>query len=110
MILDPTPYVVGPIVQVQENPIARNYGIGGRQIGYRTRTVVEYRLAWPVDNAGGETVPATHTIGTDEYRLAATSYDLGYAALGGTLTAVYRREGAWQTVWEAIIYADIGGE
>lgn len=103
MILDSTPYVVGPIVQVQEEPISRRYGIGGREIGYRTRTTTEYRLTWPVDNAGGETVPDTHTIGTDEYRLVATSYDLGYAALAGTLTAVYRLEGDWETVWEEII-------
>ena len=107
MILHETPYTVGPLVQVQENPVARNYGIGGRQIGYRTRTVTEYRLTWPVDNTGGETVPATHTVGEDEYRLVSTSYDLAYAALNGTLTAVYRLEGDWETVWEDIIYAEI---
>jgi hypothetical protein len=105
--LDSTPYVVGPVLQVQEDPLARNYGIGGRQIGYRTRTTYEYRLTWPVDNTGGEAVPETYTAGDDEFRLVSTSYDLGYGGLSGHLTGTYRLLGDWSTVWEEIVYAEI---
>lgn len=98
MILDLTPHVVGPLLQIQEEPVSKGGYIGGSPtFGYRTRTTTEYRLTWPIDAAGGDSVPATWAT---DHRLVSTSVDLPYAALAGTITAVYRHEGDWTYVWE----------
>jgi len=101
--LDATPDVFGPTLAIQEEPLARGAGLGGMEIGYRTRTVYEYRVVWPIDAAGGESVPATWAT---DYRLVSTSIDRAYSGLAGLLTAIYRLEGDWSTVWEEIIYGE----
>lgn len=100
MILDPTPDVIGPTMSIQEEPMVRGAGLGAVEIGYRTRTVYEYRVIWPVDNTGGEVVPPTWAT---DYRLVSTAIERSYAGLSGLLTAAYRLEGDWTTVWEGII-------
>ncbi len=96
--LDTTPDVIGPTMQVQEEPLAMRGAVGGTAtMGYRTRTVYEYRVTWPVDNTGGEPVPGTWAT---DYRLVSTSIERSYGALSGLLTAVYRKEGDWSTIWE----------
>lgn len=104
--LSTTPDVIGPSMQIQEEPLAMRGAIGGKaRMGYRTRTVHEYRVMWPVDNTGGESVPGTWAT---DYRLVSSSIERSYSALSGVLTALYRLEGDWTEVWED--YDLLGGE
>ena len=98
MILDSNPHVVGPLVQVQAEPVSKGGYIGGRPtFGYRTRPTTEYRPTWPIDQTGGDSVPALWAI---DHRLVSTTVERAYAEPTGTITAVYRKQGDWEYVWE----------
>jgi len=57
----------------------------------QTRDITEYRLTWPIDDAGGELPPVTYS-GAD---LVDHGPEIRYGGASGLYVALYRSEGSW---------------
>ena len=87
------PDVFGPEDQDEEKPY--RYGF---TMTVTRRTNLLLRVTWPIDNTGGESAPATWTLGANTYQKLGTSVDRGYGKVQGHFTATYRKEGTWTPV------------
>jgi hypothetical protein len=92
--LSASPDEFGPFDEVETE-----YGWGpGFVWTPKERTNKTYRVTWPIDAAGGESPPATWTVGADTYRLRSAGPERGYGKPTGHFTAVYWKKGTWAWV------------
>ena len=89
--------VFGPELSVEEEPYLF-VSIVGFTWSVTRRTTSTMRVVFPINASGGEELSSTWTVGSDTYSLLSTSVDRGYGKPTGTLTAIYRKEGAWTPV------------